>query len=293
MEDRIDTSLKGVLAWGLKQLSQTPTDTPQLDVEILLLAAAESEHVLKIDFYQNPEIILSEVSLSSFKDSIKRRCRGEPVALIVGHQAFWSLDLKVSEDTLIPRPETELLIEIILEKCSSQSESILDLGTGSGAIALSLAKERPTWSITATDIYPQTLEIAQQNAILNHLNHVVFKLGSWFEMFKSNPTPLFSVIVSNPPYIAQNDPHLSHATLSFEPKRALVSGETGLKDIAHIIKQAPLFLKAGGLLVLEHGYDQKVAVQALFKQAGFAYIETRLDLAGLDRATFGFIAEHK
>ena len=148
--------------------------------------------------------------------------------------------------TLIPRPETELLIEIILEKRKGPNESVLDLGTGTGAIALSLAKERPSWSITATDISLEALNIAKQNAKLNNLN-IDFKLGSWFAAIY-NPEPVFSIIVSNPPYIAAGDSHLSHPNLCFEPKCALIGGETGLKDLEQIIREAPLFLKPGGII---------------------------------------------
>lgn len=280
----MDKHLSRVLAWGIEQLSQAPTDTPELDAQLLLLAATQTQGISKIDFYKNQELIVSDSNVVVFENYIKRRTTGEPVALILKHQAFWTLDLQVSEDTLVPRPETELLIEIILEKCPLQEVSVLDLGTGSGAIALALACERPHWSVMATDIYPKTLEMAKQNAILHNLNHVVFKLGAWFEAV---PDERFLVIVSNPPYIDPQDHHLEHPSLSFEPKRALISENKGLQDIAHIIQKAPLFLKKGGLLVLEHGYDQKIAVQGLFRKAGFVQIETRLDLAGLDRATLG------
>lgn len=274
-----------LFTWGQTQLINSKTDTPKLDTELLLLAAAKPYGVSKIDLVVNPQIILAQDNISIFESYVKRRILGEPIALILGHQPFWSLDLLVSHQTLIPRPETELLIEIVLEKMQGKAESVLDLGTGTGAIALSLAKEKPHWSIIATDINSKTLEIAQKNAALNHLDQVVFKLGSWFEAV---PGSQFSVIVSNPPYIAQDDPHLNHPALSFEPQRALVSGKSGLQDIQKIIEQAPFFLKKGGLLVLEHGYDQKIAVQNLLYESGFTHIETRPDLSGLDRSTFGF-----
>ena len=280
----IETSLSGLLAWGREQLRDKPSDSPNLDVELLLLSVMKIEGLSKKDLYIRPDTILPKDNTTRFIKMIQRRALGEPVASILGHQGFWSLDLWVSKDTLIPRPETELLVEIILEKGQQNYQSVLDLGTGTGAIALALAKERPNWLITATDIHPETLEMAQKNAQLNHLEQVVFKLGAWFEAVSQSH---FSIIVSNPPYIAEGDPHLNHPALSFEPKRALVSGPTGLNDITKIIQQAPLFLEEKGLLLLEHGYDQKEAVQALFKEAGFLQIETRKDLAGLDRVTFG------
>ncbi len=274
-----------LLKWGQAQLIHSQTDTPKLDIELLLLAASKSQALSKIDLVVNPQIILSQENISLFESYVKRRMIGEPIAFILGHQPFWSLDLLVSHQTLMPRPETELLIEIVLEKMQGQkSQSVLDLGTGTGAIALSLAKEKPHWSITATDINSETLEIAKKNAVLHHLDQVVFKLGSWFEAVEGSQ---FSVIVSNPPYIAQDDPHLQHPALAYEPLGALVSGTDGLKDIQNIIKQAPLFLKKGGLLVLEHGYNQKMAVQKLLSDSGFKNIASRTDLSGVERSTFG------
>lgn len=279
-------NIRDLLIWGKQQLIGKPTDTPHLDAERLLLELIQVEGISKLAFYTEPTRTVSKECIAQFMSYIQRRALGEPVASIIGHQAFWSLDLRVSADTLIPRPETELLIEIILEKRKDAQESVLDLGTGTGAIALSLAKERPNWSITATDISQAALEIAQQNAKLNNIN-IHFKLGNWFDAISSSD-PVFSIIVSNPPYIAQGDPHLNHPNLSFEPQSALMSAEKGLKDIRQIIQHAPLFLKPKGLLVLEHGYDQKLAVQTLFAESEFIDIETRKDLTGLERCTFGF-----
>lgn len=277
-------NIQGLFTWGVQQLIDKPTDTPKLDAERLLLEVLQVRGISKIDFYTQPQRAVPNSDIIQFEKFIKRRALGEPVASIIGHQAFWSLALKVSPDTLIPRPETELLVEIILEKRKALKASVLDLGTGTGAIALALAKERSSWSITATDISQETLEIAKQNAKFNNLD-INFRLGSWFEAV---PNQVFSIIVSNPPYIAEGDSHLNHPNLSFEPRRALVSGDRGLKDIREIIHDAPLFLQPQGLLVLEHGYDQKLAVQSLFAEFGFTAIETQKDLSGLDRCTFGF-----
>lgn len=282
--DKPPSSLKALLLWGEDCLKRS-SPTPRLDAELLLLETLKAQGVSKKDFYLYPEKEISQSCITQFEQNIQRRMQKEPIAFILGHQPFWNLDLKVSTDTLVPRPETECLIEVILQKIQIPSLKVLDLGTGTGAIALSLAKEQPTWAITATDIYPQTLEVARHNATLNTIHNVVFKLGAWFEAV---PLERFNVIVSNPPYIAETDEHLIASSISFEPRRALVSPNNGLLDIETIIKQAPHHLETGGLLIIEHGYNQKEAAQYLFKLAGFSQIETRQDLAGLDRLTFGF-----
>jgi len=284
--------------WNAEYNILPVNQSPQLDAEYLLLAAVNSStdsldsKISKIDILAYPEKTLSTNSIICFQNYIARRQQGEPLAFILGYQPFWKLNLLVSPHTLIPRADTELLVEIILEKMGKTPQRVLDLGTGTGAIALSLAQERPDWSIVATDAKPSIIKLAKKNAEYNHIvlndpGELIFKVGSWFEALEDES--LFSVIVSNPPYIAQNDPHLKQSTLLFEPLSALASGPEGLDALSHIIHHAPRFLKKGGLLVLEHGYNQKEAIQHLLCRAGFQNIETRVDLGGMDRATIGWL----
>ena len=244
-----------------------------------------------------------------FERLINRRLQGDPIAYILGYREFFGLHLKVSSDTLIPRPDTETLVEIALKKTASHPSfprkresilnlnpkmdsrfhandelSILDLGTGTGAIALALAKNAPQANITAVDASEKTLNIALENALNLNLHNVSFVLSNWF----TNLAPrTFDLIVSNPPYIEENDIHLSQGDVRFEPISALVSGIDGLNDIRNIIAHAPQFLKPSGWLMLEHGYNQATNVRQLLLAAGFINIETQQDLGGNERVTFG------
>ena len=220
-----------------------------------------------------------------FDALLKRRLNGEPIAYILGYREFFGLQLKVSADTLIPRPDTETLVEIALDKMSAQlSLDTLDLGTGSGAIALAIAKHRQNAQITAVDASQEALAIAIENARLLNIENVHFELSNWFSAL-NNQT--FDVIVSNPPYIEADDAHLKQGDLRFEPLSALASGADGLQDIRTIINQAPQHLNPQGWLMLEHGYNQAEQVAALLKQAGFSQISHAQDLAGINRVTLG------
>lgn len=205
---------------------------------------------------------------------------GEPLAYVLGSQPFWTLDLKVTPDTLVPRPDTEILVETVLALDLPQSANVVDLGTGTGAIALSLASERPNWSVTATDIYLPTLAVAQENADRHGLQQVKFACGAWYAAL---PAQKFDLIVSNPPYIDAEDEHMQN--LASEPERALVAAKQGLADIEIIIQQGKDWLKPHGWMALEHGYDQADAVQAIFAQAGYQQIRTVKDYGGNDRVT--------
>ena len=216
-----------------------------------------------------------------FLDGLNRLKQNEPLAYITGSQPFWTLDLKVTTDTLVPRPDTEILIETVLGLPLGDI-SMLDLGTGTGAIALALASERPTWQILATDIYEPTLQVAQFNAQKYALKQVKFACSAWFSQLDAQK---FDLIVSNPPYIDPIDDHLSD--LVTEPQRALTSEEHGLADIKEIIDQSPNWLNSKGWLVLEHGYDQGLQVQALLDKAGFTKVKTVQDYGKNDRVTLG------
>ena len=215
---------------------------------------------------------------------MEKHRQGVPTAYLTGHKEFWSLDLQVTADTLIPRNETELLVECVLSKEYSAVPRVVDLGTGSGAIALALAQEKPNWQIEATDRSQAALEVAQANALRLNLHQVKFYQGDWFYAL---PSELFDIIVSNPPYIAEGDPYLQEMVLRYEPYSALISAESGLKDLKYIIETAPNYLKPGGWLFLEHGFLQGEAVRRIFLKKGYNEVSTQRDLAGLERVTYG------
>jgi release factor glutamine methyltransferase len=257
-------------------------ENPRLDTEILLA------HILKkprsyLLTWANATLTIEQTE--QFQYLLKRRLQGEPIAYILQEKEFWSLNLEVTPDTLIPRPDTELLVELILEKLpKASSQTIADLGTGSGAIALAIAKERPNWEIIATDNYLQTLAVAQRNAKRLGLENIHFYQGNWCEAL---PNGLVNAIVSNPPYIAEDDIHLNSAELSFEPQHALISGKDGLTALTCIIQQAKKYLAHDGWLLLEHGFDQSRAVQQLLAEAGYKMITSHADLNGHLRVTTG------
>jgi len=224
-----------------------------------------------------------------FEASVKRRVEGEPIAYILGHREFYGLDLKVTPATLIPRPDTEVLVEAALAKIPlEQSTRILDLGTGTGAIALAIARNRPHAILTAVDASAEALAVAHENALLLHISNVRFVLSNWFEALnEEDGSGKYDIIVSNPPYIATGDVHLEQGDLRFEPSTALASGSDGLDDIRRIIKASPAYLQPDGWLMLEHGYDQSTNVSKLLKIFNFNKIDTAKDLANIDRVTFG------
>lgn len=219
-----------------------------------------------------------------FQDYVERRRRGHPVAHITGVREFWSLVLHVTADTLIPRPDTEILVEQVLASGLPDDARVLDFGTGSGAIALALAKEQPGWCIEALDTSAAALAVAQRNAKDHHISNVRFSRGDTLTGYRDRS---FHAIVSNPPYIAANDAHLSQGDVRFEPATALVSGEDGLDCIRYLVAHAAGHLVSGGMLLLEHGYDQAGHVRELFADAAFVDIGTSTDLAGHERVTQG------
>ncbi|WP_300719948.1 peptide chain release factor N(5)-glutamine methyltransferase [Pseudomonas sp.] len=261
------------------QLPDSPT--ARLDAELLLAAAlGKSRSYL----HTWPEKIVSSEAALTFDHYLQRRRSGEPVAYILGQQGFWNLDLEVAPHTLIPRPDTELLVETALELLPATPVSVLDLGTGSGAIALALASERPVWQVTAVDRVPEAVTLAERNCQRLGLENVTVLNSYWFSALSNQR---FDLIISNPPYIAADDIHLSEGDVRFEPESALVAGVDGLDDIRWIIAAAPQHLKAGGQLMLEHGYDQAAAVQDLLLSAGFEQVESRKDLGLHERITLG------
>lgn len=219
-----------------------------------------------------------------FAASLVRRRNGEPVAYILGRQGFWSLDLDVAPHTLIPRPDTELLVETALQLLPGGSARVLDLGTGTGAIALALASERPAWQVTGVDRVEEAVALAERNRLRLGLSNAVLKTSHWFDSLGGER---YGLIVSNPPYIARDDHHLGEGDVRFEPSSALVSGVDGLDDMRLIIDQAPKHLAAPGWLLLEHGFDQAEAVRDLLAARGFGEVHSRRDLANHERISLG------
>ncbi len=254
----------------------------RIDAEFLL---AHSLGKSRSWLYAHADQELDSRQISDFDSLVQRRNQGEPVAYITGRRGFWSLDLQVTADTLIPRPETERLVELALSRLHPQTPAeILDLGTGSGAIALAIAMERPASRITAVDASAAALAVAAANAGRLQLCNVVFEQGDWYSQLG---TRRFDIIASNPPYIESSDAHLAIGDLCFEPRSALVSGPDGLDDIRILIAGAPRYLLPGGWLLIEHGWNQGEAVRALFAKAAFTGISTERDLENRDRVTIG------
>lgn len=220
-----------------------------------------------------------------FEALLARRLRGEPVAYLFGEREFYGLALEVSPAVLIPRPETELLVELSLELTTTNpGAALLELGTGSGAVAIALASHRPTLSITATDVSSAALEVATRNGLRHGIPHIRWQHSDWFAALDGQA---FDLIVSNPPYVAEHDPHLEQGDLRFEPRSALASGLDGLNAIRIIVAEAPAFLRPGGWLLFEHGYDHGERCRELLQRAGFSQVETRRDLAQLERVSLG------
>ncbi|WP_460831992.1 peptide chain release factor N(5)-glutamine methyltransferase [Lysobacter humi (ex Lee et al. 2017)] len=221
---------------------------------------------------------------ADFLCMVDRRADGEPVAYLTGHRGFWTLDLVVGPATLIPRPETERLVELALERLPACPRAVADLGTGSGAIALAIAAERPQARVVATDASADALEVARRNAAAHGLSQVEFREGDWLAPLAGER---FDLIASNPPYIAEGDPHLVQGDLRHEPMSALASGADGLDAIRRIVADAPGHLEPGGWLLLEHGWEQGAAVRALLEAAGFIDVGTHPDLERRDRVSLG------
>ena len=263
----------------IKLLTQSSTLSSQLDIELLVL------HLLNIDknvlYRDNPS--LTKDTCNELKDLIKRREKGEPLAYLTNQIGFWNLSLYVDNKVLVPRPETETIIQNILETFSSKQIKVLDLGTGSGAIGLSLAKERKNWEVICSDMSLEAIKVTEKNMLMNSLN-VSLVNSNWLAAFKNE---CFDLIVSNPPYINPSDPRVLSDGLKFEPIEALVSDCEGFKDIEQIVKESCKSLNNSGYLFLEHGYDQADQVVSIFENYDFSQIRTFKDLNGDDRVCSG------
>jgi release factor glutamine methyltransferase len=277
--------IEDILRHHGKQLEEAlslDAGSARIEVQSLLQAVLQ---VNRAWLLTHPEHLLDDEQYARCMALLKRRLSGEPVAYILGEREFYGLDFKVSPSTLIPRPETELLVELALQRIPQSGPfRVLDLGTGSGAIALSIAHARPDVEVVAVDVSQDALEVARENAQRLNIGNVLLLHSDWFSALHGGH---FDLIVSNPPYVAENDAHLMQGDLRFEPQTALASGADGLDDIRRICAQAKAHFNPGGWLLFEHGFDQPADVRALLNQAGFTEVFSARDLSGIERVSGG------
>ena len=278
---RLKCSIQGALQQAADTLASN-SDSPRLEAELLLCyhLGYDRSHL-----YAHPEELLSRAQLNEYRRLLTRRQGGEPLAYITGFKEFWSLPFLVKKEVLIPRPETELVVELALD-CfpAQQTISVADLGTGCGAIACAIAHDRPLWRVIATDRSEPALSIARHNAEVLGLQNIDFICGHWLAPLME---PRFEIIVSNPPYVHERDPHLAQPELGHEPRDALVSQDGGLADIRQIVADAPLCLSDNGVIILEHGFDQAYKVRQILRERGFKDVRSHFDLAGVERVSLG------
>jgi release factor glutamine methyltransferase len=279
-------NIQQALQHAIQSLSQPIVEesspTHALDAQVLLSHVLECNTAHLIAW---PEKDLSEQQEIRYLQLIQQRQQGLPVAHLTGQREFWSLDFDVNNSTLIPRPETETLVEYILTKFGQNKQfALLDMGTGTGAIAIAIASEKSEWKIVASDIFEQALKLATSNSQKHGTDNVTFLQSDWFKNISMTD---FDIIVSNPPYIAADDPHLQQGDVRFEPQSALSSGKTGMDDIEHLCAHAKNHLKNNGWLIVEHGYNQEQLVSDSFAENGFTQIEQVRDLSGHTRMTAG------
>ncbi|RCU48839.1 peptide chain release factor N(5)-glutamine methyltransferase [Corallincola holothuriorum] len=274
-------SIAALLRWAKSALADC-SDSASLDADVLLCFLLDKPRSYLLTW---PEKELDEETELAFRQLVAQRIAGHPVAHLTGVREFWSLPLAVSPDTLIPRPDTEVLVEVALDLPLPASARVVDLGTGTGAIALALASERPAWQIYGVDRMAGAITLAKSNAQRLGLERCQWQQSDWLACFSRSP--LFDLIVSNPPYIDANDPHLREGDVRFEPLSALVAEESGLADIRTICEQAKTHLTSPGWLLIEHGWQQGAQVAALFESAGFVDVKVINDYAGNPRCTLG------
>lgn len=270
------------LKQATQQLAASGSESPSLDAAVLLCHALNKPRSYLFTW---PDKTLNDAESAQFESLLALRLEGRPVAHITGEREFWSLPLQVSPTTLIPRPDTERLVEVALALSDIPAGQVLDLGTGTGAIALALASEWPQRSIVGIDLRIEAQQLAQRNAARLGFDNVTVKQGSWFTPLKAGTK--FALIVSNPPYIEENDPHLEQGDVRFEPRSALVASQNGLADITYISDHAREYLLDGGWLIFEHGYDQGTAVREQLVTLGYQDVRTERDYGGQERVTLG------
>ena len=277
------------------QLAGSPS--PRIDAEVLMeFATGRSRTWL----YTWGDSECPTWEHARFDALIAARAQGQPVAYLTGEREFWELPLATSPTTLIPRPDTETLVEAALARAGTPTGRLLDLGTGTGAIALAFASEKPDWQVVGVDVRPEAVALAADNARTLNITNATFLVSDWFSAFTlsspsasspGSPSPgsTFEIIVSNPPYIAADDPHLGQGDVRFEPRSALVAEADGMADLLHLITTAQAFLSPGGWLVLEHGYQQAPSVRQALKLAGYQSVESVQDMGGHERVTLGYL----
>jgi release factor glutamine methyltransferase len=283
-------SIEQALKQAIEQLSLI-SPSARVDAQLLLCFVLDKNTTYLFTW---PEKQLEPLQLSSFEALIKRRSHGEPVAYLTGERGFWSLNLKTTNCTLIPRADTECLVECAIETVTGDNAKMLDLGTGTGAIALAIASEKEGWQIHACDFNQAAVDLANLNVqqmvkdnMLAQSTTVTIVQSDWFSAYEAQHLVSFDLIVSNPPYIDERDKHLDEGDLRFEPSSALVAKDSGFADIFYIIRHAERFLKPQGWLMIEHGFEQGKAVRQCFCEHRFVQVKTRKDLAGNDRFTLG------
>lgn len=270
-----------LLGRAAERLARSGSPSPRLDAEVLL------GHVLRVErtwLYTWGDRTAPIVAQARFEALVAARAAGRPVAHLTGEREFWGLALTISPHTLIPRPDTETLVEILLELARGARGRMLDLGTGTGAIALAFASERAGWEALGIDCVPEAVTLAEANARRLGIDNARFLASDWFAALDGER---FVLVAANPPYIAEQDPHLAQGDVRFEPRSALVAADSGLADLRHIAEGAMGHIEPGGWLVMEHGHDQAVAVRDLLQGCGYVEVASRRDLGGRERVTFG------
>lgn len=275
-------SIEATLKAATEQLIASGSDSPSLDAAVLLCHALDKPRSYLLTWYERA---MTTEQNTTFLSLLERRLVGEPVAYIVGEREFWSLPLKVSPSTLIPRPDTERLVELALDKMSGVTGEVLDLGTGTGAIALAIASELPSVQVTGVDIRIEAQKLATENATRLTIRNASFLQGSWFSPITEGTK--FACIVSNPPYIDACDPHLEKGDVRFEPMSALVAEEKGMADLSYIADNARSYLSEDGWLLMEHGFEQGLLVRDVLTSLGYVDVVTEQDYTGNDRVTLG------
>jgi release factor glutamine methyltransferase len=274
-------TIKTLLAQAAKTLTNH-SDSPILDAEVLLGFVLGKPRTFLRAWCDNT---LTDQQITAFETLIRQRQQGMPIAYLTGTREFWSRDFRVTSDVLIPRPDTELLIELSLELIpKNQAVNLIDLGTGSGIIAVTLAAERPNAHVTAVDASLAALEIAKHNAQYHQLANIEFYQSDWFS---NVPKLLFDLVISNPPYVDADDEHLQQGDVRFEPQSALIADNQGLSDIQIIADKARSYLTPQGHLLIEHGYNQAPQVQAIFNALAYDKVQSYRDLSGQPRVTYG------
>lgn len=279
-------TLDALLVESARRLADAGSPSARLDAEVLLC------HVLGVErawLYTWGDREADDAAVGRLRELVAHRAAGEPVAYLTGEREFWGLRLATDPSTLIPRPDTETLVEAALAQAQAPGGRLLDLGTGSGAIALAFASERPDWRVLGLDIRPEAVALAQCNAERLALANAEFGESDWFAALtdESGDTQRFAIIVSNPPYIAEDDPHLAAGDVRFEPRSALVADDAGLADLCYLVQRARQHLQPGGWLLLEHGWGQAAAVREALVAAGYDEVASRRDLGGHERVSLG------